>query len=309
MGSEIVRRLDGRLEVHAPGRGDLDLESPDSIRRAIHAIRPDLLINAAAYTAVDAAETDPDTAIAVNARAVRVLGEEAHHRAFPVVHYSTDYVFDGTATRPYRESDVSAPLSVYGRTKCLGDSALASSGAAFLAMRVGWVYSDRPGNFLTTMLRLMSERPSLRVVADQVGAPTWSRHIAQATVDALEHLAGPAEEWTRTALLSGLRSRGGLYHLSPEGETSWYGFAMEILRLASLDGAFPLRVEEIVPIVTDEWPAAAPRPAYATLSSRRLASELDVRLPSWREGVSACLVELGKTGAGVQPPVARRVCV
>ncbi|MDX1393404.1 MAG: dTDP-4-dehydrorhamnose reductase [Gemmatimonadota bacterium] len=294
VGSELVRALENRVETHVPGRAGLDLSNPVSIRDSIRSIRPDLVINAAAYTAVDRAESEPDTAIAVNARAPAVFGEEAARAGFSIVHFSTDYVFDGARAKPYTEDDRAAPLSVYGRTKRLGDAALEASGASFLTLRVGWVYSGYPGNFLTTMLRLMSERTTLRVVADEIGAPTWSRHIARATIEALEAMAGPVEGWTRETLTDGLGARGGLYHLSPEGETSWHGFATEIHRVARRHGTFPLRVEEVVPIPASEWTAAARRPAYGKLSPERLKREIGVALPEWREGVAACLDDLAR---------------
>ncbi|MDH3732261.1 MAG: dTDP-4-dehydrorhamnose reductase [Gemmatimonadota bacterium] len=290
VGSAICRELKDRVDVVATGRDELDLADLERIPRFICETRPDLIINAAAYTAVDRAEDDPDVALALNARAVHVLGEVAAGRGIAIVHYSTDYVFDGSQATPYTEDDPPAPLSVYGRTKRLGEVALASSGAAYLTLRVGWVYSSRSGNFLTTMLRLMRERERLRVVADEFGAPTWSRDIARATVRVLEAMAGPPEAWTRASLRAALESRGGLYHLSPGGETSWHGFAEEILASAA-SGPAPLRVRDIIAIPASEWPSTAPRPLNSRLSSERLAAETGLRLPDWTEGVSACIRE------------------
>ena len=292
VGSEVVRCLDGRAEILSPGRAGLDLSEPDGIRSYLAANDPDLIVNAAAYTAVDRAESEPDAAVAVNARALAVIGEEARRRGAAVVHYSTDYVFDGTATTPYEEDDPTAPRSVYGRTKRIGEVLLAEAGAAHLTLRIGWVYSHLPGNFLTTMLSLMAERVSISVVADEIGAPTWSRDVARATVGALEALAGPPATWTRGGLREALASRGGLFHLAPTGCTSWHGFAEEIRDRVVEADLLRLTVRDIVPIPASEWPAEAARPPYSLLSAERIARETGVRLPGWRDGVMACLAEV-----------------
>ncbi len=295
VGRELVRALPDVAEVIATRRDELDLSRPHEIVRRLHELRPDLIINAAAYTAVDRAEEEPDEALAVNAHAPRILGEEAARMGVPVVHYSTDYVFDGEKAAPYEEADRTAPLNVYGRTKLLGERGLRASGAAHLIFRVAWVYGSGPANFLATMLKLFAERDTVRVVADELGAPTWSRDIARGTIAALRAVGGDPRGWTRSRLASALRERGGLYHLAPSGETSWYGFAAEIRRLAEASDAFTTRVSSLVAIPAREWPSAARRPRNSRLSSGALASALGVRLPDWRNGVESCLREIAAT--------------
>ena len=292
VGHDLVHLLRKDAEVHHPARHELDLTDPSDIRRAYYELRPDLVINAAAYTDVERAESEPDEALAVNSRAPAAMAEEAARLAVPFVHYSTDYVFDGEKRGAYREEDPTAPVNVYGRSKVLGDRAVIGSGAAHLILRVGWVYSTRRRNFLTKMLELFSARETVRVVADECGAPTWSREIARGTVAALESLGGPRRGWSRDGLLLGFRRSGGLYHLAPEGETSRHGFAEEILRLVRERNLFPTRVLDLVPIGSEEWPSAAKRPRNGLLDGGRARSRLGVRLPAWRASLASCLDEV-----------------
>lgn len=292
VGRELQRSLRGLADVDGTGRAELDFGDSRAVARAVHERSPDLILNAAAYTAVDRAESDPGVTIAVNAEAPRVLAQEAARLDIPIVHYSTDYVFDGERGAPYDEEAATAPLNVYGRTKLIGERAVVASGAPCLVLRVGWVYGGRRRNFLTTMLELFATCECVTVVQDELGGPTWSREIARGTLEALEAVGGPWEAMTRARLSAGLRERGGLFHLAPPDHTSWHGFAGEIRRLASASGAFPLQVGRIDPITRSEWKAEAVRPRDTRLSSRSLADALGVALHPWRDGLAACLEDM-----------------
>jgi dTDP-4-dehydrorhamnose reductase len=286
VGWELRRTLAVLGEVIAPGRDTLDLASADSIVTAVRAARPDLIVNAAAYTAVDRAESEPGPAMKINGDAPRVLAEEALKIRAMLVHYSTDYVFDGTKAAPYREDDPVAPLNVYGRTKLAGERAIIASGASHLILRTSWVYAPRGRNFLQTVLRLARERKELKIVDDQTGAPTSARMIAEATAHAVARLAafGPRDRGSVEA--------GGLYHLSAAGRTTWYEFATEILR--GVEGAAAVR-----PIATSEYSTPARRPKNSLLDNSRFHEQFGFQLPNWREGLQLCLEELGG-----RPPIA-----
>lgn len=301
VGRELARSLRSLAEVEATGRSDLDLRDAQALVRALHERQPDLILNAAAYTAVDRAESEPGVAIAVNAEAPRVLAEEAARLDIPVVHYSTDYVFDGERGTPYREGDATAPRNVYGRTKLIGERAVLSAGGPCLVLRVGWVYGGRRRNFLTTMLELFATRDRVTVVDDELGGPTWSRDIVRGTLAALGSAGGGWREMTRSRLAEGLRDRGGLYHLAPPDHTSWHGFAEEIRRLAARTGTFPLLVDRIDPISRSEWKAEAVRPRDTRLAGDRLAETLGVSLAPWREGLAGCLREMAARRSEVVP--------
>ena len=280
VGWELRRTLAPLGEVVAPPRAALDLRDAEALRRCVAEVCPAAVVNAAAYTAVDRAEEEPGAARAINAVAPGVLAEAAARAGALMVHYSTDYVFDGTGSRPYRESDPTAPLGVYGCTKLEGEEAIAGAGGAHLVFRTSWVYGTRGHNFLRTVLRLVREREELRVVDDQVGAPTWSRMLAEATA----------------AVLARCRSRGrfvlepgasGVYHATGGGETSWHGFAQA---LVDADPAAHEHVCRVVhPISTAEYPTPARRPAYSVLDSDRLQAAFGVRLPHWREQLELAL--------------------
>jgi dTDP-4-dehydrorhamnose reductase len=269
VGWELCSRLPALGEVVALDRAALDLSDPDAIRERVRELRPEVIVNAAAYTAVDRAESEPDLATAINATAPGVLAEEARCLDALFVHYSTDYVFDGTKATPYVEDDSPNPLSVYGRTKLEGERAIRASGCRHLILRTSWVYAGRGHNFLLTMLRLGAERPELRVVGDQRGAPTWARDIAEASV---KLLAQPVE---------------GLFHLTAAGETTWHGFASEIMRLAGLAAV-------VQRIRSDEYPTAARRPANSVLDNGRLRAAAGVVMPAWEESLAKCLAEIGR---------------
>lgn len=268
VGWELARTLAPLGEVHALMRSELDLLRPDTIREVMAALRPDIVVNAAAYTAVDKAENESAAAFAVNASAPRVLAEQARRLGALLVHYSTDYVFDGSKAEPYREDDIPNPQNVYGRTKLAGEAAIRDSGCRHLIFRISWIYGLRGGNFLLTMLRLARERTELRVVMDQVGAPTWCRLVAETTAAAL------AQE----------RPPEGLYHLASAETISWAGFAREIFRLT---GA----AVTVHDIPSSDYPLPAPRPLNSRLCSRRLLADAGLSLPSWQQGLALCLAD------------------
>jgi dTDP-4-dehydrorhamnose reductase len=271
VGWELARALPAIGTVSAFDRTSLDLSQPDQIVARVREVRPDLIVNAAAYTAVDGAESEPDVAGRVNGAAPGVLAEEAKRLGALLVHYSTDYVFDGAQPAPYVETDTPSPINAYGRSKLEGERAIQASGCRHLILRTSWVYGLRGSNFLLTILRLARERPELRVVDDQVGTPTWSRDIAGATV--------------RLAGLAAARGDGGLFHLVAAGATSWFGFAREIL--ASRGIATPVRA-----IRTSDFPTAAKRPANSRLCADLMREHWGIALPEWRSSMLGCLQDL-----------------
>jgi dTDP-4-dehydrorhamnose reductase len=282
--SEILPRIG---DVTALDRQRLDLTQPEEIRRAIRACRPAWIVNAAAYTAVDKAESEESLARAINAEAPRVMAEEAKKIGASLIHYSTDYVFDGTKTAPYVEDDRANPQNVYGRTKLEGERAIRDSGAAHLIFRTAWVYTTRGRNFLLTILRLATQREELRIVRDQFGAPTLSVEIARTTASVLAKISA-GEPGARS-----LAEVSGIYHMTAGGETSWHEFASAIVEraktaphldwLASATGGLPIIASRVIPIATSEYPTPARRPAYSVLSNARLNRMFSVQLPVWRE--------------------------
>lgn len=279
VGRELQRSFAGAGEILVSDQQNVDMRSPESLRAAVRSANPDVILNAAAYTAVDRAETEREDAFAINADAPRVLAEEAARNHALLVHYSTDYVFDGGKSGPWEETDSPNPLNVYGASKAAGEHAIEETGGRYLIFRTSWVYGPHGNNFLLTMLRLGRERDLLRIVDDQIGAPTTSIELADATrsvvTGALTGQYGPEENWI------------GLYHMSCAGSTSWCGFAREIfVRGASmLQGARP----EVIPIRTEEYKTAAKRPANSILSNRKLQSRFGVALPSWDSALSDAL--------------------
>ena len=290
VGHDLQRLLPAYGELTAVDRQQLDLAAPDAIRRGVQEIRPQIIINAAAYTAVDQAEKDELAARAINAIAPGILAEQAKQVGAALIHYSTDYVFDGTKTTPYEEDDAPNPLGAYGRTKLEGEQAIRDSGVAHLIFRTAWVYSTRGKNFLLTILRLATQREELRIVNDQIGAPTLSHELAEATAKVLSQL--PAMK--NASMDESLAGLGGTYHMTAGGATNWYEFATTILDdasasiqgkkpawlLTALNGA-PLVTRRVVPITTVEYPTPARRPPYSVLSNERLAKTFGIRLPDW----------------------------
>jgi dTDP-4-dehydrorhamnose reductase len=280
-------------EVLAPDRNELDLANIDAIRRVIRDLRPNLIVNAAAYTAVDAAETDEASASAINAAAPAVFAEEGKKIGAGIIHYSTDYVFDGSKKVPYEEIDFAGPINVYGKTKLAGELAIRASGIAHLIFRTSWVYAKQGRNFMLTILRLATEREELRVVHDQIGSPTWSRVIAEATIRILAQLT------ERSKAACPLSVSSGTYHMTARGATTWYNFAKAILEeaacvskniswFAAATHGRPLITKRIIPITTAEYPTPASRPAYSVLSNSCLARTLGIALPDWRTQLRHC---------------------
>ncbi|WP_336368410.1 dTDP-4-dehydrorhamnose reductase [Marinobacter sp. C2H3] len=284
VGRELSQSLMPYGQIVALGRGELDLTDLAAIERVLTQFQPDIVVNAAAYTAVDAAEGERALASRVNAEVPGLLSEWAARAGALLIHYSTDYVFDGRARRPYRENDATSPLNVYGETKLEGEKLIRQSGARHLIFRTCWVYGLHGHNFLKTMLRLMQDKQELRVVADQFGVPTSSRLIADVTTVAVSDY---------------LRARGsgrfdsGVYHLSSRGEASWYGFASHIA--TSLPACFPhlsTALERVTPVSTEEFPTIATRPAYSVLDVSALEKRFSLKMPDWEQGVELCLKQL-----------------
>ena len=275
VGFELERQLCLLGDVLAPRRQELDLANEQAVAAWLEANRPELIVNAAAYTAVDKAESEPQLARRLNAGLPGQLAGYAADEGVPLVHYSSDYVYPGNGDQPWQEHDSTAPLSVYGQTKLEGDQAIEASGCRYLIFRTSWVYSARGNNFMKTMLRLGREREALSVVADQIGAPTPARLIAQVTGLALEQ-----------------RMPSGAYHLAPRGETSWHGFACEIFRLALAQGeALAIQPINVAAIPTTEYPTPAQRPLNSRLSLDKLETALGCELPDWKQQLQLTLQE------------------
>jgi dTDP-4-dehydrorhamnose reductase len=275
VGWELRRTLAPLARVTCVDFPKIDLTNSDSIRQWVRDTRPNIVINAAAYTAVDKAESEPDKAMSINGVAPGILAEEAKKLGALMVHYSTDYVFDGSKTTPYVETDSPNPLGAYGRTKLAGDEAVRAVGGAHLIFRLCWVYGARGQNFMLTMMRLARERETLRVVGDQVGCPTWSRMIAEATAQAVKAVAA-----------RDIVALTGTYHLASSGTTSWHGFADAIVKLMPAEGKKCARVEAIT---TAEYPTPTKRPAYSVLSCDKLERAFGLRLPHWEDNLKQVL--------------------
>jgi len=278
VGFELARTLSPLGELRAFDRASLDLADPGALVAACRAVKPGLIVNAAAYTAVDKAETEPAAALAVNGRAPGILAEEARRLGAMLVHYSTDYVFDGRKRSPYTEDDATGPLNAYGRSKLEGERAIAASGCKHLVFRTSWVYGPRGRNFLATMLALAATREEIRVVDDQRGAPTSSLFLAEATARAL-------------AAIPRVGVASGVYHLSAAGETTWAGFARAIFDRAK--GRPGFRAPRVVPIATADYPTPARRPLYSVLSHRKLAQAFGISPGAWEGQLDGCLARLG----------------
>lgn len=273
VGYELRRCLQGLGEIEACGRARLDLADLDQVRDCVRSLRPDLIVNAAAYTNVDRAESEPELALRVNAQAPGVMALQAREIGAAMVHFSTDYVFGGDKDEPYTEGDRTAPLNVYGETKMLGEQAVVASGIAYLILRTSWVYGMHGHNFLRTMLRLAAQQDEVRVVDDQVGAPTWSRTVAQTTAHVLAQAGVGGPKWWR--------EQRGTYHLAAGGETTWAGFARAIMEETG-------SACRIVPIPGSEYPTPARRPRNSRLNTDKLTHRF-CRLPDWREALALCL--------------------
>jgi dTDP-4-dehydrorhamnose reductase len=299
VGFELQRQLCLLGTVLAPSRQELDLANEKAVAHWLEQHQPDLIVNAAAYTAVDRAEEEPELARRLNAELPAQLAEYSAACGQWLVHYSSDYVYPGSGCVPWQEQDATGPLGVYGQTKFKGDQAVQQSGCQHLIFRTSWVYSARGHNFMKTMLRLGRERDALKVVNDQVGAPTPARLIAQVTALALHKLPFTAHDspLTSEALTSAKRAypsqaRSALYHLAPSGETSWHGFACEIFRQAvALGGDLAITSERVAAIPTAEYPTPAQRPLNSRLNCQALEQALGITLPSWQEQLALTLDE------------------
>ena len=269
VGFELARLLPAHGELTATDRSTLDLADPDAIVAAMRGLKPGLVVNAGAYTAVDQAEVERDAAFAANANAPRVLAEEASRCGALLIHYSTDYVFDGEADTPYSEDAPTGPLNVYGESKLEGERAVAATGAHALVLRTSWVYGLRGRNFLRTVQRLATERDELKIVADQTGTPNWSRVLAEATCALVAR--GTAD----------LAERTGIYHFSATGATTWHGLAKAIVGGAAKP--------QVSPITTAQFPTPARRPAYGVLDTLRFRQTFGFELPMWQDALAACL--------------------
>ena len=289
VGFELLHSLAGAGTIVAVDLDEMDLSDPVSIRRVVRDIAPDLIVNPAAYTAVDQAEADPELAMAVNGIAPGILAEEAKRLGAMLVHYSTDYVFDGSKREPYTEDDTPCPINVYGRTKLAGERAIQAVDAPHLILRTSWVYGMRGKNFLLSILRLAKEREELRIVDDQIGAPTWCRAIAWATAGIVTRLG-----YGRPDFLEACAAQRGIYNLTCAGQTSWHGFTAAILaRAGSAEaGGAPYalaRVPVLKPITTEQYPLPAARPRYSVLGNAKLQRTFDVVMPDWATSLAQCM--------------------
>ena len=280
VGGELSSLLQPLGELITCGEKDLDLTEESRIRQKIREIQPHVIVNAAAYTAVDKAEEEPDLALAVNATAPAILAEEAKQLGAALVHYSTDYVFDGEKQGPYTEEDSPNPLGVYGRTKLAGDEAIQSAGLPYFIFRTSWVYGLKGKNFLLTLQRLAKERDELKIVDDQIGSPTWCRTIAQTTANILTQILPQNSPGN----LSGFEQASGLYNLVCGGKTSWFGFAQAILETSTSS-----QMTQLSPIPTSEYPTPAKRPPNSVLSTQKLRSAFGITLPDWDVTLKYCL--------------------
>ena len=280
LGWELQRSLSVLGRVTALGHAEADFAQPDAVAQAVRALRPDVIVNAAAHTAVDKAESEPAHARLLNATTPGRLAQEAAQLGAWLVHYSTDYVFDGSGDQPWREHDATGPLSVYGATKLEGEQLIQQSGCQHLILRTSWVYAARGGNFAKTMLRLASERDRLTVINDQWGAPTGADLLADVTAHAIRHLQARPQD-------------GGLYHCAASGQTTWHSYAKYVIAQArQAQPAIQIKAKEIAPIPTSAYPTPAWRPLNSRLDCSRLQATFGLTLPDWQQGVARMLTEI-----------------
>ncbi len=282
LGTDLLPLLRPLGAVVAASRAECDLASLESVRKLVTSVRPDVIVNPAAYTAVNDAEAHRELAYAINATASGVLAEEAQKLGAMLVHYSTDYVFDGAKPGAYTEDDVPAPLNVYGASKLAGERAVAAAGGRFLVLRTSWVYGANGNNFLKTILRLAAEREELKIVDDQIGAPTSSMQLAQATARLVRQLSAKTEP----------EFPSGLYHATADGSVSWCGFAQAIVESMQAEAGEPLRVRRILPLRSEEYPTPARRPLNSVLSNEKFERTFGFRLESWRQGLADVVREI-----------------
>lgn len=312
IGWELLRTLMTLGEVVAVDRTAMDLADADSIRHTIREIKPNIIVNGAAYTAVEKAESEPELAMAINGVAPGIMAEEAKRLRALIIHYSTDYVFDGTKKEPYTEDDKPNPLNVYGKSKLAGEQAIRQVEASHLIFRTSWIYATRGKNFLLTILRLAKERSELRIVGDQTGVPTWSRVVAEVTAQVVAQLYRPFVDRTSDShyglkggssplfidtqfndSFSRFERENGIFHVVASGKTTWHGFASlvaKVLRDRQRESMF--RANTITPVVSKDYPQLAERPANSVLDNGKLATHFGLKLPSWEHCVDVCLDEL-----------------
>jgi dTDP-4-dehydrorhamnose reductase len=294
IGAQLAVLLARLGEVIAFDRQELDLSNPDRVRRAIREVQPNIIVNAAAYTSVDQAEKEEQQARIINVDAPALMAEEAKRIGALLVHYSTDYVFDGSSSLPYSETDQPNPISVYGQTKLAGEKAIRAVGTPYLIFRTAWVYGTTGRNFLLTILRLATEREELKIVCDQLGAPTWSHEIAKGTAKVLLEISRQGQE--------AISKIGGIYHMTAAGKTSWFEFAEAILEEASqmprgipwfetATKGQPMVTRRVTAIPTAHYPTPARRPAYSVLSNSRLKQDFRLELPVWSSQLRAVFAE------------------
>jgi dTDP-4-dehydrorhamnose reductase len=283
VGWELARTLMPLGEVIAIDRSQADLTDLNALRAIIEQHQPNVIVNPAAYTAVDKAESESELAFRVNAEAPGVLAEEASKIGALLVHYSTDYVFDGSKNAPYTEADATHPINAYGQSKLAGEQAIQAVGGDYLILRTSWVYASRGNNFLKTILRLAAEREELNIVADQIGAPTWARLIAETTAHVIRQSVFEQQ-------CSAFNST--TYNLTSSGETSWHGFAQKIVDIAREQGKAELKNQAILPIPTTDYPLPAQRPANSRLSNDSLEQQFGLVMPSWDNALRLCMQEL-----------------
>jgi dTDP-4-dehydrorhamnose reductase len=284
LGTELRGLLENTCELHALTRDQADFSQPEHLRGIVADLRPAVILNAAAYTAVDKAESEPELAALVNAKSPAALAEEAARYGGLLVHYSTDYAFDGSKSSPWVEDDPTGPLNVYGSTKLAGEQAITAVGGSYLIFRTSWVFAPHGKNFLLTILRLARERDRLTIVADQYGAPTSAHAITSGTLKVLDHLRGREKEPPT--------SWAGVYHMTCAGETSWQGFAQAIVDEAAAANLLGGRHPEVAPIPSAQYPTPARRPANSVLDSGKLLRQFGVSLPHWREALRHAMLEL-----------------
>jgi len=276
VGTEIAQIIAPHHNLKALARPTIDLSQPDTLRQIIQEVQPDIIINAAAYTAVDRAESEPDLATAINTTAPQIIAQESEKLGAFLIHLSTDYVFDGKSSNPYKETYITNPLNVYGQTKLVGELAIQQTTPHYLIIRTAWVYGTfGKSNFVKTMLRLSQERPEIRVVADQIGSPTWSQDIATAIAQFIPILSSDIT---------------GIYHYTNSGVASWYDFAVAIFEEAQQLG-FISTVPQIIPITTDLYPTPAYRPGYSVLACGKITKVLGTNPPHWRQRLRLMLQE------------------
>ncbi len=284
VGWELQRTLMPLGRVFAVDRESMNLADSSAIVQTIAHLKPDVIVNAAAYTAVDKAETEQALAMQINGQAVQVLAEEAKKHKALLIHYSTDYVFDGTKSQPYSENDTTAPVNYYGVSKLAGEQAIQTVASDYLILRTSWVYGNRGNNFLLTMLRLMQERETMAIVSDQYGTPTWARFIAETTAHIIKQALQEKAERLFTS---------GVYHLTATGDTSWHGFAQMILQLAKKNAWQPeLKIKTLDKTGTANYPTPAKRPLNSRMATEALCERFSLHLPSWDEALALCMERL-----------------